>query len=143
MTESGLPRNGAMLTLLINVLQIGHGSLSLFEGTVSPGRRSGIEESLLNLDPMGRQRPWRLVCGVHVVFRLAVSLRKSEYLPPFDRMRKVLPYWLESDRGRISVSETTVVEVWPTVHAFRLPPIYLAQAKQPNRKQVFITHTTS
>jgi hypothetical protein len=54
MTESRLPRNGAMLTLVIDVLQIGHGSLSPFEGTVSPGRRSDIEESLLDLDPMGR-----------------------------------------------------------------------------------------
>jgi len=71
MTESRLPRDGVILTLAIEALQIGHGSLSQFEGTVSPGRCSDVEESLLlNFDPMGRQRLGALVCGVHVVFRL-------------------------------------------------------------------------
>lgn len=111
MTESGLPRDGAMLTLLINVLHIGHCSLSSFEGTVSPVRRSAVEESLLDLDPMGRQRPSRLVCGVHVVFRLAVSPSQSECLLPSGQTRKVLPCWLGPDRERNSASETSVVEV--------------------------------
>jgi hypothetical protein len=104
MTESRLPRDGATLTLMIDDLQIGHGSLSPFEGTVSPGRRFDIEESLLDLDPMGRQRHWRLVCGVHVVFRLAVSLGKSGYLTSFGRMRKVLACLLGFDRERIPAS---------------------------------------
>jgi hypothetical protein len=43
MTEDRLPRDGAMLTLVVDVLQIGHGSLSPFEGTVvSPERRSDV-----------------------------------------------------------------------------------------------------
>jgi hypothetical protein len=56
MTEDRLPRDGAMLTLVVDVLQIGHGSLSPFEGTVSPGSRSDVKESLLGLDPMGRAK---------------------------------------------------------------------------------------
>ena len=42
MTEDRLPRDGAMLTLVIAVLQIRHGSLSPFEGTVSPERCSEV-----------------------------------------------------------------------------------------------------
>lgn len=35
---------GAMLTLVFDLLRIGHGSLSSFEGTVLPAWRSGLEE---------------------------------------------------------------------------------------------------
>lgn len=53
---SRLPRKGAMLTLVVDVLQIGIGDLSPFEVTVSPVRRSDLEESKRSRGPMGEAK---------------------------------------------------------------------------------------